>query len=397
MFGFLIHYRILQAKLTKLEQLKAEMEATFTRAKQLERVEREIAVVRVQMRALLIEAQRLDLEAPTEKPSSSQKLQTSRSEEPIVLTCSADENYAMPMAVMLCSVLANLKTTAKLLINVLDGGICAATKQKVLRSLQSQKVLFQLDWLQPDHTLLQGLPLSQRYTLAAYYRLLIPEALPVHITKAIYLDCDMIVQGNIAELWHTELGDAYALAVQDDYQPLVSSHGGCGLSNYQELGLHPEQKYFNSGLLVMNLKKWREDAIGKQVLEFSRQNWTRIQNADQDGLNAVFQGNWGQLNERWNQMPGIYKYDSWQKSPYDAIAFQLLRDAPYVIHYTNAPKPWQHQCTHPAKALFYAYLDQTEWKGWRDTLWRRIRRKAKKSIATSQKQFSFRFSSVGAG
>lgn len=301
-------------------------------------------------------------------------------EEPIVLVCSADENYAMPMTVMLCSVLANLKTAAPLLISVLDGGIQHATKQKVLRSLRSQPAPFHLEWLQPDHTLLQGLPLCHRYTLAAYYRLLIPEALPAHLNKVIYLDCDMVVQGNLADLWQLEVGDHYVLAVQDDYQPVVSSRGGCGLSNYRELGLHPEQPYFNSGLLVINLKKWREDAIGRQVLEFSRQNWASIQNADQDGLNAVFRGNWGHLSEQWNQMPGIYSYASWQESPYDAIAFQSLRETPYIVHYTNAPKPWQHRCQHPAKALFFAYLDRTAWKGWRDTLWRRIGRKARKSL-----------------
>ncbi|MBW4692134.1 MAG: glycosyltransferase family 8 protein [Lyngbya sp. HA4199-MV5] len=301
-------------------------------------------------------------------------------DEPIALVCSADENYAMPMAAMLCSVLANLKTNAPLMISVLDGNMRPTTRQKVLRSLQAQQVPFHLSWLQPDHTVLQGLPLSRHYTLAAYYRLLIPEALPANFNKAIYLDCDIIVQGNLAALWQLEVGDHYVLAVQDDYQPLVSSRGGCGLRNYQELGLDPEQPYFNSGLLVMNLKKWREDAIGRKVLEFSRQNWAYIQNADQDGLNAVFRGRWGKLSEQWNQMPGIYNYTSWQESPYDAIAFQSLRDNPYVIHFTNAVKPWHHHCQHPARALFFAYLDRTVWKGWRDTLWRRINRKVKKIL-----------------
>ena len=297
--------------------------------------------------------------------------------DPIVLVCSADENYAMPMAAMLCSLLANLKTSVQLIISILDGGIHSSTKRKIVQSLQHQTIEAQIDWLQPNHALLQDLPLHRHLTLAAYYRLLIPEAMSTSFDKAIYLDCDMIVQGDVAELWQLDVGENYVLAVQDDYQPFISSRGGCGLRNYQELGLNPNQKYFNSGLLIMNLKKWREDDIGRKVLEFSRQNWAYILNADQDGLNAIMQGCWGQLNDRWNQMPGIYTYTSWQESPYDAIAFQALRDTPYIIHYTNAPKPWRYGCQHPARDLFLMYLDRTAWNGWRDTRWRRLGRKAK--------------------
>lgn len=382
MLGFLMNDRILQAKLVILKQSKADM-AALVHSKQLAKVERAMTNVTTQMEAIAAKAQRSGLEVRT-IDTRLQTQQTVLLNEPIVLVCSADENYAMPMTAMLYSVLANLKTNTHVLISVLDGGIHPSTKQKVLQSLQQQHIQFHLDWIQPDHTLLQGLPLNHRFTLAAYYRLLISESLPAHVNKAIYLDCDMIVQGNVAALWQAEMGDNYALAVQDDYQPLVSSRGGCGLSNYQELGLNPEQKYFNSGLLVINLKKWREDDIGSKVLEFSRQNWTHIVNADQDGLNAVFQGHWGQLSERWNQMPSIYTYASWQESPYDAIAFQALQDHPYITHYTNAPKPWRQQCEHPAKALFYAYLDQTAWRGWRDTLWRRVGRKVREGIRLSR-------------
>ncbi|PSB28775.1 glycosyltransferase family 8 protein [Stenomitos frigidus] len=305
-------------------------------------------------------------------------------DDPIVLVCSADENYAMPMTVMLTSVLANLKTNAQLMISVLDGGIHPLTKRKVVQSLQHPTIPVHVDWIKPDCTLLRDLPVNGRLTLAAYYRLLIPEALPTHLHKVIYLDCDMIVQGNVAQLWQLDVGEDYVLAVQDDYQPLLSSHGGCGLRNYRELGLNPDQKYFNSGLLVMNLKKWREDAIGSNVLEFSRQNWATIVNADQDGLNAVMQGRWGQISDRWNQLPGVYTYSSWEESPYDEAAFKALRDAPYIIHYTNLPKPWQHGCQHPATPLFLTYLDRTAWKGWRDTVWRRASRKVRKGIRKSR-------------
>ena len=293
-------------------------------------------------------------------------------EDPLVVVCSADENYAMPLAVMLHSLLANLKNQQRhIAIYVLDGGIRPATKQKIVQSLNSNQL--QIQWVKPDHLQLQGLALTRYLTIAAYYRLLLPEVLPATVEKAIYLDCDMIVKGDIEALWQIDIGDNYVLAVQDDNQLTVSM--AIGLRNYQALGLNPDQKYFNSGLLVVNLKQWREDDLGRKVLAFSQENGDYIQDADQDGLNAVIAGRWGQLNPQWNQLPRIYTYTCWQDSPYDESSYTALRDRPYIIHYTNAPKPWQYGCQHPETPLFFYHLDQTAWKGWRETPWHRVLRK----------------------
>ncbi|XGV96962.1 MAG: glycosyltransferase family 8 protein [Leptolyngbya sp. BL-A-14] len=300
----------------------------------------------------------------------------------LVIACSADEHYAMPLAVMLYSLQANLKNKQKQLeVYVLDGGIRPLTKQKVVQSLNTDHL--RIHWLQPDTTLLQDLALTRYLTIAAYYRLLLPDVLPHHVEKVIYLDCDMVVRGDLEALWQIDVGDHYVLAVQDDNQLTVSM--AIGLRNYQTLGINPDQKYFNSGLLVINLQKWRENHLGRKVLAFSQQNRDFVQDADQDGLNAVIAGQWGQLDPRWNQLPRIYTYTAWYDSPYDEVSFTALRDAPYVIHYTNAPKPWQHGCQHPYTPLFLNYLDQTAWCGWRETIWHRASRKANKGFRKAQK------------
>jgi lipopolysaccharide biosynthesis glycosyltransferase len=298
--------------------------------------------------------------------------------DPIVLVCASDENYAMPMTVMVYSALSNLKNKQqKLLLYILDGGIRPATKQKIADSLANFEQL-EIHAIKPDPALFHNLALTRYLTTTAYYRLLMPQVLPEQVDKAIYLDCDMIVRGDLAELWQMDVDDNYVLAVLDDNQPLVSM--AVGLSNYRELGLNPDQKYFNSGLLMVNLKKWRAENIGMKVIEYSRQNREYVRDADQDGLNAVFAGNWGQLNPRWNQMPRIHIFSSWQDSPYNEAEYNLLKNDPLIIHYTNAPKPWRKGCQHPATDLFYYYLDQTAWAGWRDTLWRRAVRKAGRGV-----------------
>lgn len=305
--------------------------------------------------------------------------------QPIILVCAADNNYAMPLAVTVRSALANLKSNRKIALFILDGGISKSNKKKIIKSLQSEKL--DISWIQIDETQLTNLVLTRHLTTTAYYRLLITKFLPLEFDKAIYLDTDMIVKGNLEELWNIPLEDNYALAVQDDVELYISMSEG--LRNYQDVGICPDYKYFNSGLLVINLEKWRSENIGEKVLEYIRQNREYVRN-DQDGLNAILAGKWGEIHPRWNQMPRIYDYLSWKESPHTEDIYEELLHKPYIIHFTNSPKPWyaglKAECRHPKKDLFFQYLDMTDWSGWRDTFWIRLVRKFMKltSLTTSK-------------
>ncbi|MBU7585837.1 MAG: glycosyltransferase family 8 protein [Nostoc sp. TH1S01] len=296
-------------------------------------------------------------------------------QQPIVLVCAADNNYAMPLAVTVRSALANLHPDHRIALFILDGGISDTNKHKITQSLDSKQI--DISWIRLDDALFANLPLYGHVTISTYYRMLIPEVLPKHFDKAIYLDSDMVVTGDLAELWHIDIGDNYVLAVQDDNQLYMSI--AYDWKTYQALGISPDSKYFNAGLLVINIEKWRTENIGKKVLEaIKRENLAN----DQDGLNVVLVGKWGDLHPQWNQMPRIYDYSSWQESPFTEDVYNALLHHPYIIHYTTTPKPWyaglQHECKHPKKDLFFQYLDMTDWSGWRDTLLRRVGRKVLK-------------------
>ncbi|WP_225977353.1 glycosyltransferase family 8 protein [Nostoc sp. CENA543] len=294
--------------------------------------------------------------------------------QPIVLVCAADNNYAMPLTVTVRSALANLKSDRLIALFILDGDISQPNKRKIIQSLDSQRV--DIAWIRFDDALFANLTLERHLTIPAYYRLLLAQVLPREFSKAIYLDSDMVVTGNLDELWNIEIGDNYVLAVQDDVQLYISMCAA--LQNYQELGISPHSKYFNSGLLVINLDKWRSDDIGSKVVEYLRQN-QQYQPNDQDGLNAILADKWGELHPKWNQMPRIYD-DSFRKDTHlPEEIYQEVLHHPSIIHFTNTPKPWyagiRTECQHPKKDLFFHYLDMTAWSGWRDTIWRRLGRK----------------------
>jgi lipopolysaccharide biosynthesis glycosyltransferase len=304
--------------------------------------------------------------------------------EPIVVVCAADDNYAMPLAVTVRSALENLKSQHKMLLFIIDGDISNRNKQKILKSLKSENC--EVKFIpKPDYLLkMTEFEYIEKYHVlsasgAALYRLMISELLPRQFDKAIYLDCDLVIKGSLEELWETDLAENYVLAVQDMLIQYVSSP--CGLLNYQELGISPDAKYFNSGVLVINLKKWRDDKITIKAIEYLKHNRKYVRWHDQDVLNALFASQWGELHPQWNFMVGIYEYSFSKESTYpghgqnDLNTIQNLYNNlvhnPYIIHFTSGKKPWNSRKT-LLKEYFFEYLDMTVWSNWRLTLWRQI-------------------------
>jgi lipopolysaccharide biosynthesis glycosyltransferase len=286
------------------------------------------------------------------------------SEENIVLVCAADDKYAMPLAVAVRSVLENLKDDSSLYLFIIDGGIKIHNRHKIIKSLCSAKCIIEFipkpdSWLKRvEETHLQcelrGIVKNKYVSLSAYFRLFIAELLPQQIKRAIYLDCDLVVLGDLKELWQMDLEEYYILAAQDDHISSISNPNG--LLNYQVLGIHPDSKYFNSGVLVINLEKWRIDEIATKAIQYLIQNFEYVRYHDQDVLNALFADQWKELESKWNYMPNI--------------SGSLTVD-PCIIHFASVNKPWNSRHT-KLKDYFFKYVDMTEWSGWRVTLLRLI-------------------------
>lgn len=286
-------------------------------------------------------------------------------DQPLTIVCAADDKYAMPLTVTMRSVIENLKSDRQVILFVIDGGITKANKQKIISSLTIEQVKLEIHWVKPHAELLANMKISGHVTVATYFRLLIPDLLPNQFNKAIYLDGDLVVTEDLGKLWNIELGDNHVLAAQDISVPYVSSPAG--LANYQELGIPADYKYFNAGVLLINLEKWRSDNVSTKAIEYLEQNQEHIRWWDQDGLNAVLAGKWGQLDSKWNFMllPELYNSSLWQDSNL------LLQNSSngsknfYILHFASASKPWKYSCKSPAKSLFFDYLDRTKWSGWR--------------------------------
>jgi lipopolysaccharide biosynthesis glycosyltransferase len=190
-------------------------------------------------------------------------------------------------------------------------------------------------------------------TSTTYHRLLLPQLLPEDVTRAIWLDCDLLVTTDLARLWETDLGGFHLLAVREPIVPLVSSR--YGIRRWQELGLSRDHPYFNAGVMLVDIERWRNDEIGTLAGDYLRQA-RDVMFWDQEGLNAVLPGRWGELDPRWNATASASR----RRGAEGAHA------APWIVHFTGALKPWRlPEPSSGPRLLFYHHLDQTPWAGWR--------------------------------
>jgi lipopolysaccharide biosynthesis glycosyltransferase len=227
--------------------------------------------------------------------------------------------------------------------------------------------------------MVSDLAISHHITHTAYFRLLAAKLLPDSIDKVIYLDSDVLVQDDLCKLWNVELENQYCLAVPDIACPFIdarfadsnfkkSSPYLASLSpirNWRALNLDPSARYFNSGVMILNIARWRDEQIEQQLLSCLRENEKFAWCWDQYALNVVFAGQWGELPLRWNQGAHIFEFPSVEHSPVSSDQFYEMRENPAIIHYTTEWKPWHYRPFHPLRHLFYDNLDKTAWSGWR--------------------------------
>jgi lipopolysaccharide biosynthesis glycosyltransferase len=287
---------------------------------------------------------------------------TKSRQEPLVLVFGSDDNYSMLLAVALHSALVHLKIGNPFRIYIIDGGIVEVNRQRLSRIVGENDIDAGLEWVTPDMELIGHLKTSGHITTAAYLPLLIPDLLPDRFDKAIYLDCDIQVETNLWQLWHQDIGEHALLAVRDYLVPYVSSPGG--VTKHAALGLAPEMPYLNSGVLVLNLRRWRSEGINRKIFRYLHDYRKDVRFWDQDGLNAVLAGDWGMLNPKWNVQSSILSHERWPESDFKeeirAVRDDLLHNA-YIHHFIGPTKPNHPTSEHPVKARWHRYLGESGW------------------------------------
>jgi lipopolysaccharide biosynthesis glycosyltransferase len=243
--------------------------------------------------------------------------------KPAVVVFAADDGYSLPLAVAAFSAASNYQGPKSLRIIVLDGGISSEHRARIAAVLVRLGVA--VEWLRVDLGVAKQLPVRGHLTPAAYARLLAPDLLPPSIEKIIYLDCDLLVEGDLSRLWAEPVGNNYLLAVQGAKHLISTSP----LALIPEVAARADDPYFNSGVLVMNLRAMRREKFAERAFEFGHRWRDQIRTADQDLLNAMSIGRWRQLDPIWNLYMGTDRKRTFHYQPEG------------ILHFTGGSKPWQ--------------------------------------------------------
>ncbi len=234
-------------------------------------------------------------------------------------------NYFVPAATMLRSLL-DASTGEFEVVCLVTEEIPERMQEKLVR-MGAGRLSFKYI---PMAGRLQGVYTDPRYTEAASFRLLLPEILPEY-DSIVYIDCDVIVRQDIGRLWQqTDLGDNYLGVV---FEAAIEGQA----ERFRALGCDP-QRYFNSGFLLMNLKRMREERVSERLLEACRVPYLEF--PDQDALNQVCQGRVLPLSPVYNSIRTFFirKYRPDFVRQYSAVLWDEVQRRG-TIHYTGG-KPW---------------------------------------------------------
>lgn len=275
-------------------------------------------------------------------------------EEMDVLFC-ADSNYFQHLAAAAVSLLENTRWP-RVHIHVLSCDADGASEKKLRETLDRYPAA-RLSLVRVDDARLGTLFVDKHLTKESYLRFLAPDLLPSTVSKVIYLDCDLVVLGDVAELWEVDLGSAPLAAAAD----LDWAFGGVE-ARLTKLGLRPGHRYFNAGVLVINLDHWRREGVSERLFRFAADSGSALAYHDQDALNVVLQGQVKLLERRWNIQTLWYSLFVRRTFPQEFAATREARAHPAIVHFSTAQKPWKFRAWTWRRGLYFRYLSRTAWR-----------------------------------
>ena len=244
------------------------------------------------------------------------------------ILCATDDKYAPYCGVMLTSFLENHKAFHTEVYIIVKNNLKEEKRLKRLEERYDVK-LNMVEFSFNDVT--SSFPIGiGGWTIEMYYRLFASELLPKDIDRVLYLDCDIIVDGDVSNMYFSDLDGFSALVCTD----IMSVQSG----SPKRLGYDERHGYFNSGMMLINIPYWREHDILRRSIKFIKENSERLIYYDQDVLNYVLHDSKKFIGIEYNFVsPYIMK--SVFNDLDQEIHQKVLTCSPKIIHYTHM-KPW---------------------------------------------------------
>lgn len=283
---------------------------------------------------------------------------------PINVVLAFDDSYAAHGAAVIASAARYMQAGSARFLCLHDG-IPHSRRQQVEASAPG----FEFIWREVTDAEMPPMATRGHINRITLFRLGLGKFAPPDWQRVIYLDSDIVVQADLRDLWSVDLNGAPIGAVADVYQD--------GRKLQVQLGLpdEAEPRYFNAGVLLIDLEMERQSSgLAKSLDVLIARNFD-LEFLDQDALNAAFWNRWAPISSAWNVQRYCRQADpvrhGW--SPYRQAA---------IIHFITSDKPWTRSVWHPWAGSYWRALARTPFTDevierykvrWRDLMRIRLR------------------------
>lgn len=291
----------------------------------------------------------------------------------------SDDKFAEILGVSLVSLYENSKDMNEICVYILDSGISLENKKK-LDSIPKKYGRKSLEYIVAKN-ISKELNIDvemDRGSLSQYARLFVSSLLPQELERVLYLDCDIIINKSIKNLWTIDMRGKTIAALMDAFSKYYRSN----------IELQPNDIMFNSGVMLIDLNRWKEQKVEKRLMEFIIKHNGKIQQGDQGALNSILSKDTYCFEPRFNSVTIFYDFTyeemmTYRKPPefYSKDEIKLAVDEPVIIHFTTSflsRRPWIEGCEHKYLDKWLKYKNLSPWKD--EPLWKYTSPKGIKGI-----------------
>ena len=245
---------------------------------------------------------------------------------------SFNERYRIVAAACIASLFKHTDPDVEIII--LDTGIKKRTKNKFQNwAKRKNRILQFLVITTETYKHFLGSDIVLPTNIEYYPRLIAPYFSKNNFEKILYIDADIVCLRNPKKIFEVNLNENIIGAIQDQYLHTIFN----GIINYDKIGLEKDVPYFNSGVILIDVNKWKSTQISRQVILTTAQNKEYVLHWDQYALNIVLYNKWQKLNFEWNEMHSI-------------------NDSQTIFRHFAGTKPLSPSFTANDANLFFAFL-----------------------------------------
>ena len=291
----------------------------------------------------------------------------------------SDNNFAEILGISMISLFENNKDCEEIVVYILDDGIDEDNKSKLNAIAEQYGRILVLNRIPNLHEL-AGVEIhtNARWSLSTFSRLFLEKILPEDVHKALYLDCDMLINDSLTEMYNTELGEYYCGGVRD-----------CISDNHKaNIELNPSDNYINAGMMLIDLDNWRKNSACKSFVGFINKYGGNTPYVDQGVINGTISNKIKILDFRYNCYTAAFDFSYKEllkyRKPSEFYSETEVVEAvknPAIVHFTTSflsLRPWVEGCKHPYVGEWLRYKAMSPWA---DVPIRKDNRSGKKKLA----------------